>query len=382
MLLRSWQLDRLFEQEAEGAGEGSSSATAVVSDAPAETVAETTETPSEPEPGQPDHAANVAFVKEWAKTADADTVSATITTTEPIKETPVVESTTDAVSDADDAVTSSGNGQDELLLELAEAYDFTREELKGISNEGLTSLIAREKRRQAAEAKPEETPTTTATEQTETAAGGTQTVTFEQLAQVIRDDMTEQGHDETAIERRLSLEKLNWDRQEALLNDARQAREETQWVRSQFAQERQQQFEAAERQGFFDIVAKVATTEKGLLPLPGETNAAPEKVENLNKWWQAFNDVKRVRRDVQELAKTNLPAARAKAANIAFTIAFPEVVAKRGQLAYAKKQLAQADKVMGSPRSAKAPDSGSFNGNPWDAPNIVRHWNKMQANKS
>lgn len=387
MLMRNW-LSGLFQAEADGAGESAAAGAAVETTAsPAVEVTTTETTPAEPEPGQPDHAANVAFVKEWSKTADDSKVSATITTDEPNTETPVVETTTDAVGDADDAAASSGNGQDELLLELAEAYDFTREELKGISNEGLTSLIAREKRRQALVETPADdaTGTTTTTQQTEqnlNAASDTQSVTFDQIAQAIRDDLTEQGYGSDAVERQVQLAKLKWDREEALVSDARQAREETQWVRQQFEQERRAQFEASERQGFFEIVAKVANAEKGLLPLPGQQNAPPDQVENLNKWWQSFNLVKHTSREVQELSKTNLPAARAKAAHIAFSITFPEVVAKRGQKAYADKVLKQANNVLGSPRSARAPETGSFNGNPWDSPAIVRHWNKMQTNKS
>lgn len=376
MLIRGWELSRLFQDEESGAGESAAAGTAV--ETVASPAAELQESDVEPEPDQPDHAANVEFVKQWSKTSDDATVTATATTTEPVKETPVGETSTDAVRD-DDAAASSGKEQDELLLSLAEAYDFTREELKGISNEGLTSLIAREKRRQGPlETKADETETTT----TETAAADPQKVTFDEVAQAIRDDLIEQGHGDDSIQRQLQIAKLNWDRQEALITDARQAREETQWVRQTFEQDRRQRFEDAERQGFFDVVAKVAAVEKGLLPQPGTTNAPADQVENLNRWWQAFNDVKRVRRDVQELAKTNLPAARAKAVNIAFSIAFPEVVAKRGQLTYAKKILAQADKVMGSPRSAKAPDTGSFNGNFSDDPKIVRHWNKMLANRT
>lgn len=386
MLMRNW-MNSLFQAEADGVGEGATAGAAVETTAsPAAEVTTTETAPAEPEPGQPDHAANVAFVKEWAKTADESTVTATVTTTDPNTEPPVVETTTDAAGgDADDAAAPSGNEQDELLLNLAEAYDFTREELKGISNEGLTSLIAREKRRQGlletADTTSDTTTTSAATPETE-AAGGAGVVTFEQLAQAIRDDLTEQGYGEDAIERQIQRERLKWDREEALIADARQAREETQFLRQQFDQERRTQFEAAERQGFFDIVAKVASSEKNLLPLPGEANAAPEKVENLNKWWQSFNLVKQSSREVQALARTNLPAARAKAAHIAFTMTFPEVVAKRGQRAYSDKVLKQANNVLGSPRSAKAPDTGSFNGNPWDSPAIVRHWNKMQTNKS
>ena len=379
MLMRSW-LSGLFQAEADGVGEGAVAGAAVESVATPDPVVETTETPVEPEPGQPDHAANVAFVKEWAKTADADTVSATITTTDTNKELPVERTSTDAVSD-DDAAASSGNEQDDLLLNLAEAYDFTREELKGISNEGLTSLIAREKRRQGMVETPAEpvADTTPAAEETQ---AGPQAVTFDQYAQAVRDNMAMQGHDEDTIERQVQIEKLKWDREEAAFTDAQAARQETQWVRQQYEQERRQQFEANERQGFFDIVAKVAKTETGLLPQPGQQDAPPEQVENLNKWWQSFNLVKQSSREVQELARTNLPAARAKAAHIAFTMTFPEVVAKRGQRAYADKQIAQANRVMGSPRSAKALENGSQNGNPWDSPAIVRHWNKMVQNKS
>lgn len=379
MLMRSW-LSGLFQAEADGVGESPASGAAVESAATPDPVVETTETPAEPEPGQPDHAANVAFVKEWAKTADADTTSATVTTTDTNKELPVERTSTDAVSD-DDAAASSGNEQDDLLLNLAEAYDFTREELKGISNEGLTSLIAREKRRQGLVETPAETVADTTPAPEETPAGS-QAVTFDQYAQAVRDNMAMQGHDEDTIERQVQLEKLKWDREEAAFTDAQSARQETQWVRQQYEQERRQQFEANERQGFFDIVAKVAKTETGLLPQPGQQDAPPEQVENLNKWWQSFNLVKQSSREVQELARTNLPAARAKAAHIAFTMTFPEVVAKRGQRAYADKQISQANRVMGSPRSAKAPENGSQNGNPWDSPAIVRHWNKMQANKS
>jgi hypothetical protein len=374
MLMRNW-LSGLFQVEADGAGESAASGAAIESVATPDPVIETTATEAvaEPEPGQPDHAANVAFVKEWAKTADADTVSATITTTDTNKELPVERTSTDAVSD-DDAAASSGNEQDDLLLNLAEAYDFTREELKGISNEGLTSLIAREKRRQALVETPAETVADTTPAPEETPAGS-QVTTFDQYAQAVRDNMEMQGHDEDTIERQVQIEKMKWGREEAL-------RQETQWVRQQFEQERRQQFEASERQGFFDIVAKVAKTEKGLLPLPGQADAPPDQVENLNKWWQSFNLVKQSSREVQELARTNLPAARAKAAHIAFSMTFPEVVVKRGQRAYADKQIAQANRVMGSPRSAKAPENGSQNGNPWDSPAIVRHWNKMVQNKS
>lgn len=380
MLIRGWQLSRLFENEAEGAGEGAAAGATVESAATPEPVVETNETPAEPEPGQPDHAANVAFVKEWAKTADADTVSATITTTDTNKELPVERTSTDAVSD-DDAAASSGNEQDELLLNLAEAYDFTREELKGISNEGLTSLIAREKRRQALVETPAETVAETTPAPEETPAGS-QAVTFDQFAQAVRDNMAMQGHDEDTIERQVQLEKLKWDREEAAFTDAHSARQETQWVRQQYEQERREQFQKAEQQGFLSIAQGVAKIEKGLLPPPEGGTSTPEQTANLQRWYDSFNLVKQSSREVQELSKTNLPAARAKAAHIAFTMTFPEVVAKRGQRAYADKQIAQANRVMGSPRSAKAPENGSQNGNPWDSPAIVRHWNKMLANKS
>ncbi len=382
-----WNLSRLFQQEESGAGEAAAGGGATDNDAPDSSAIETgndvRESPA------PDHVANVDFVKEWAKTADAGKVSATVTTTETNNGTAVVETTTDAVSD-DDAVTSSGKEQDQFLLDLAESFDFTREELKGISNEGLASLIARERRRSGGAGSETTTDNTTAeTTATTTAAGGTaetattaQSVSFEDYAQAVRESMAEQGHDETAIERQVSIERLKWDRDEALLNDARVAREETQWVRQQFDEERRQQFAQAETQGFLDIAKATALEEKGLLPKPDGKPGTPEQVENLNKWFHAFNQVKQVNPDVQKLARTNLPAARKMAANIAFTITFPEVVSKRGQRAYANKMLSQADRVMGSARSARVPETGSPNGNYADTPAISRHWAKMQTNKT
>ena len=380
MLIRGWELSRLFEDEAEGAGEGSSGAGAVEANESPAIEASSSEEPSSEPAGGVNHEENVAVVQEWLsenRTDSTDALPTTATTDELVTPNPVVETTTDAVSN-DDAAATSGNEQDELLLNLAEAYDFTREELKGVSNEGLRNLIAREQRRQGAAAAP--TEEASATQAAGEVAGDVTRVTFDQLADAIREDMTEQGHDEATIERTVQREKLKWDREDALLADARQAREETQWVRQQYEQERRQQFEAAERQGFFDIVANVAGMEKGLLPLPGEKNAPPERVENLNKWWQNFNLVKQSSAEVQALARTNLPAARAKAANIAFTMTFPEVVARRGQIAHANKILKQSRSVMGSAASAKPSSSVTWTGPLHEHPNVNRAFEKLMRN--
>lgn len=375
-----WDLSRLFHNEESGAGEAASGG-GTTDNSSTESAA--TETSSAEEsvsesPSGVNHDENLAALAEW----QAEQQTATITTDEPVKPNPVSATNTDAVSN-DDAAALNGNGQDELLLSMAEAYDFTREELEGISNAGLRNLITREQRREALANPPAETVDDTVNTQTTADGTGTQqTVVFDQYAQAIRDNMAMQGHDEETIERQVQIEKLKWDREELLVNDARQAREETQWVRQQFEQERRQQFEANERQGFFDIVARAAGMEKGLLPMPGDQNAPPDQVANLNKWWTAFNDVKRVRRDVQELSKTNLPAARAKAANIAFSIAFPEVVARRGQIAYSNKVLKQSRNVMGSVASAKPSSTTTWTGPLDESPAVNRAFEKMQRNRT
>ena len=225
MRLRYWLSD-VFQDEATDPADGASGG-AVVESSPASDAISTTSTEtvadspaSDVVSGQPDHAANVAFVKQWAAG------DSTVTTTETTKETPVEKTSTDAVSDAGDAVASRGNEQDELLLSLAEAYDFTREELKGLSNEGLKSVLARERRLRASEIsidgdKAETTEATAATSpatasKEQAATGAPQELTFAQVAEVMTSKLLEEGYGDEAVQREVALAKQRWDREEAI----------------------------------------------------------------------------------------------------------------------------------------------------------------------
>lgn len=382
MRLRYWLSD-VFQDEATDAGEGASGGS-VVDSTPASDVSSTTSTETvDDTPSRdvaPSHAENVAFVKQWAAG------DSTVTTTETTKEIPVETTSTDAVSTAGDAVATSGNEQDELLLSLAEAYDFTREELKGLSNEGLKSVLARERRLRASEISIDGDKTDTKENAETTAATSTATapkeqsateaqqeVSFAQVAEVMTSKLLEEGYSEEAVQREVALAKQRWDREEAILSEARQARQEAQMTRQQYEQQQRVMARQVEINNLFGVVDKfVSMGHEDVFGKRGDANATPEQRANLEKFVQYYDVIR----------SKNPAISLETASHRAFAAAFPEVIAKRTALDHSRKILTQANRVMGSPVSAKAPEKGTFNGNPWDSPAIVRHWERMQRNRT
>lgn len=84
--------------------------------------------------------------------------------------------------------------------------------------------------------------------------------------------------------------------------------------------------------------------------------------------------------DVLRTADADTPPAML--ARRAFHAAFAEEVAKAAEKDFSRKVQKQAGKVLGQGVTAKAPETGEHNGNPWDSPAAVRAFNKAKANRT
>lgn len=368
MRLRHWLAD-IFQDEATGAGEDSAAGAA-----PDDT---------SPSPAASSHEENKAFVEQWAagRSGSEDEpikTAATATTAEPLKEIPVETTSTDAVSD-DDAGSKDAEetGLDPLLMNLAAAYDYTPDDVKGFDNEGLKRLLARERRLRgdaapAADAtKPADakaTGTTPALQTLPVEADKTppQAVTFAEYQATLEEKLSEEGLGDDAIKREVKLAKARWDREEAILTDARQARSEAEQMRQEMNNQKAEYERKLEVNSLLDVADQFARDGLSVLGSPDAVWTEAQQAARM-KYVQAYDVLKTMHPDVP----------LKKLAPIAMDIAFHEEIQKREAKSHARRVMQQANQVQESGFPVKTlakPDS------PWDAPEIERQFQKMKRN--
>lgn len=363
MRLRYWLSD-VFQEEATGAGEGA--------------VGTVAEPSAAVDTGEPPQKLDVeAAVAKWAGTQEP---SEPAPKSEP-KEIPVEPVSADAVSDddADDEPIVEETGQDPLLMNLLEAYDYSPEDVTGFSNDDLKRLLAREQRRHGTQPQAADNPPPEAKEQpaakaapaapASTAADSTPTMaTFADVQKELEAKLSEEGFSADAIAREVRLAKLRWEREEAILTDARSARQEAEQVRQLYQQREVEHARQLEVNTLLDMADNFA--EMGYADLLGKPTA---------EWTQAQKDARMKFVQAYDVLKAINPQESLKRiAQRAFHTAFAEAIQKREIKSQARKIIKQASNVIGQGLPTKAISTADKN---WMSnPKIARISQRMKAN--
>lgn len=362
MLLRYW-LNDVFCNEATDAGEGAGGTAAEASP----------------------HTAKLAdWVAERTGTEDTPiTTEATATTADPlVKEIPVETTSTDAVSD-DDAASQEGEetGLDPLLMSVAEAYDYTSEDVKGFNNEGLKRLLARERRLRgevAAAAEPTKTADSTTAdvapakvEVAPVVKADTNTATFADYQATLEEKLSEEGLSDVAIQREVKLAKARWDREEAILVDARHARTEAEQMRQELHRQKADYARNLEVNFVLDVVDQFARDGLSVVGMPDAEWSEAEKAAR-TKVVQAYDALK----------ATNPGVPVKRLATLAIDVALHEEIAKREAKSHARALINQSNRVVaaGMPAQSTQQESGNGKRDWMRNPKIARIARKHQIN--
>lgn len=286
----------------------------------------------------------------------------------------------DDATDADDQSESrEESAGDPLLMNLLEAYDYSPEDVAGLDADGLKRLLAREQRLHGtvppADTKADTEPAPAAQA---ASAGATQTqqspaaqptsVTFADVQKELEEKLTEEGFAPAQIQREVRLAKLRWEREEAIMADARSARQEAEQVRQLYHQREAEHARQVEVNTLLDMADHYAVLgHADLLGTPDSEWTAAQKDARL-KFVQAY-DVLRASNPDESVQRLGARA---------FHIAFHDDIQKREIKSQAKRILTQADKVLaaGSPTKAATQTGGKWTSNR----NVARIAQRMKSN--
>ena len=330
MLIRDWQLSRLFQAEESGAGESSSAGAAieapVVDSSPAPEVSVTTT-------GSLDSDQHETFesyfdsLEEKSKSNETSTkdVESTPNTSEAMPNSATEDSV--AAKRGGDAGDKVVDVQRDALVSLAKAYDWSDEELKGFTGEQLQRLIAREEKR-APQLQPQETEAEPGEQRQE------QVDPFAEYVNNRRAALEAQGHDEDFINTEIERDQL-------LFSGNQQLQQQINHERSQHAFQQ----ETAAFDNF--LISELAPSFPDLIGTKSIRQEGPEQRAARQKVFQLYQALKQVRPNVsgEDLVRQ------------AFTGVFGAQIQHRNQVAHANRMKSHSSRRMGSP-SSTAPQNG------------------------
>lgn len=356
MLIRDWQLNRLFEDEATDAGEGSSGAAAVVSDAPAvEAAPVVTENATGPLVSE-DHSTFEAYFDSL----DAGKPTENSTEDTPA-ETPTESVTAESGGDAvgrttDDAGDKVVDAQRDALVSLAKAYDWSDEELKGFTGEQLQRLIAREEKRlaQPGGQRTEPAANVDAVPNAEVSQNPFEDYVSKRTAQLEAD-----GFDEEHIALEIERERLQYETNNQLVQTIHQERAQRAWEQETTAFDNFLLTEIVPK-GFADLLGKK----------PYRQCSETEKV-NRGQVFSLYKALQNVRPGVpgEHLVMQ------------AFNGVFGEQIQHRTQASQSRKLIEHSKRRMGSP-SSTAPQKGvEWTGPTAQDPVLVEGMQRVQAER-